>query len=68
MIDGSARWNKKGRHIWTINFVDIANITDVKRVINTSVKTGNQGSLIRTLHYSGDAVIFLLKKHIISLL
>ncbi len=61
MIAGSARWNKKGRHIWTINFVDIANITDVKKVINTSVKTGNQGSLIRTPHHSRDAAIFRLK-------
>ncbi len=41
--------------------MDIANITDVKKVINTSVKTGNQGSLIRTPHHSRDAAIFRLK-------
>ena len=58
MIAGSARWNKKGRHIWTINFVDIANITDMKKVINTSVKTGNQGSLIKIPHHSRDADVF----------
>ncbi len=58
MIAGSARENKKGRHIWTINFVDIANITDIKKVMSTSVKTGNQRSLIRILHHSRDAGVF----------
>lgn len=46
--------------------MDIANITDVKKVINTSVKTGNQRSLIRTLHHSRDAYVFQ-KKHMKAL-